>query len=208
MRFNSIIRTTSQIFFTLAFLALLFLGKLQMWMLLFALGILVSFVAGRWYCGWVCQMGSLLRVLSFIKRKLHIPQAKLPFFAKFAWFRYLSLFLTFAFMFIMQKNGLQHIAVISLTISAFLLTLFFHESFWHNSICPYGTLLSLTTRTSKIRVQIPEDTFIACGKCEKVCPTQTIVKMESKKRKVQAVNCLNCGQCMDECPVHIIQYSK
>lgn len=80
MKLNKTFRTISQILFLAIFVFLLIIGKNMLWMALFAIGVLVSIFFGRFYCGWVCQMGTLLRGMSYIKKKLRIPQIKTPGF--------------------------------------------------------------------------------------------------------------------------------
>lgn len=206
MKFNRFARTASQLLFLALFIVLYLKGKTQAWMMVFALGIVVSFFAGRWYCGWACQMGTLLRGISWLKRTLKIPQIKAPAVAKKPLFRIVSFIILFAAMFIMQKNGLQRYAILGMTGLSVLVTLFFHESFWHASLCPYGSILSVTTRASRLKVSVSEDACIACGKCQRACPTVTVRKADSGKWKVTNSDCLNCGQCMDACPVHAINY--
>lgn len=208
MKLNKTFRTISQILFLAIFVFLLIIGKNMLWMALFAIGVLVSIFFGRFYCGWVCQMGTLLRGMSYIKKKLRIPQIKTPGFFKQKWLRFVFFALFLGFIILMQKNGLQLFAVLIITGLSIVVSLFFHESLWHNVFCPYGSLLSLTSRFAFLKVKINEEKCISCGKCERVCPSETILIKENKKRQIDTIDCLNCGKCMEACPIKVIDYKK
>lgn len=208
MKLNKKARTVSQVSFLLIFIFLLIKGKNQLWMVIFGLGVLVSAFAGRFYCGWVCQIGTILRAQNYIKKKLKLPEFKLPKVFNKSWIRYIFLLLFLAFIVVMQKQGKQPGAVLIISAIAFVTGIFFNESLWHNVFCPYGTILSVSSRLSKKNVKIDEEKCIACGKCERVCPSQTINKAENQKRRIFSANCLVCGQCMDACPVQVIDYKS
>ncbi|MDA3832119.1 MAG: 4Fe-4S binding protein [Spirochaetales bacterium] len=60
-------RNVAQIIFLLLFAALIAVGKIQLWLVLFALiGILGSIIFGRIYCSAVCPMGTLMRYQSWL----------------------------------------------------------------------------------------------------------------------------------------------
>lgn len=69
MKLNKTFRTISQILFLAIFVFLLIIGKNMLWMALFAIGVLVSIFFGRFYCGWVCQMGTLFKGNELYKEK-------------------------------------------------------------------------------------------------------------------------------------------
>lgn len=205
-KLTSVWRTLSQVVFLAIFAVLALRGRLQVWMLIFVAGVVVSLFWGRFYCSWVCQMGTLLRGIGALKRKLKLPQFMPPAWSKKTWFRWLALALILPGLMLLQRNGLQHVGILALTSLSVLVGLFVHESFWHTAICPYGSLLSLSTRLSRRKVRIDQAACIGCGKCQPVCPTATIDQLEGGKRRIRNADCLNCGQCMAACPVHVIQY--
>ncbi|MDD4082643.1 MAG: 4Fe-4S dicluster domain-containing protein [Sphaerochaetaceae bacterium] len=49
-------------------------------------------------------------------------------------------------------------------------------------------------------MEINENDCISCGKCQKVCPTNSIITLENKKRQNVKNECLLCGRCVDVCP--------
>lgn len=54
--------------------------KLQMWLVVFGIGVFISFFTGRLYCGWICPMNTIFRGINFIYGRLKIPRLKSPEF--------------------------------------------------------------------------------------------------------------------------------
>ncbi|MEA1911211.1 MAG: 4Fe-4S dicluster domain-containing protein, partial [Spirochaetota bacterium] len=96
--------------------------------------------------------------------------------------------------------------ILYVTIISVVLTLIFEESFWHSNVCPYGTILSLSSRPAKFSVKIDEEKCTSCGLCQKVCPSDSIVTLENKKRRITKNSCLTCFKCQEVCPVNVISY--
>lgn len=40
----------------------------------------------------------------------------------------------------------------------------------------------------------------ACGKCQRVCPTMAIQKMDEKHLRIDVHLCTGCGACLEACP--------
>ena len=68
----------TQITFLGLFILLIILGKPQIWMGLFLIGIIASFFLGRIYCGWFCSINTVLKGVTWIKKKLHIKNFEIP----------------------------------------------------------------------------------------------------------------------------------
>jgi ferredoxin-type protein NapH len=205
---KDLLRIISEVLF-LALLVIFFMnGKLQLWFGVFAVGVLVSVFAGRFFCGWICPMGTLFRPIGWLYKKIGIKRIKTPELFKKNWVR-VGFFLLFVAAMILTKVLKLHVNIL-LYIIAFsvILTLIFTEDFWHRHLCPFGTILSISSRFSKKGINIDENVCIACGKCQKVCPSQSIETLESKKRKNRANECLMCFKCQDVCPANTCNYDK
>lgn len=207
-------------------------GKLQLWFILFAAaGLAGSVFFGRIYCGWICPMGSLMRAQSWIYTKLRIQRWKIPSLLKGktgSVIRWGFLFLFLGLMVMVQRQGKPIPVLLYLTAAAVIVSLFFEEAFWHTRICPFGTLLSVSSRVSKRGIHVDQDVCISCGKCEQVCPTHSMhaapveqlsdqstdlsTDLKRKKPRPKRINtaneCLVCTQCRTVCPVSAIQYEK
>ncbi|MCD6397994.1 MAG: 4Fe-4S binding protein [Spirochaetaceae bacterium] len=203
---KSVFRVVIQIIFLGIFLFLILQGRLQLWMPIFAGGVLFSLIFSRFYCGWMCPMGTLFRPINWIYGKLGIKRFKTPNFLNKKVVRYVILLLMAAALILSMKFKIRTNILIYVTIISIFITLFFEESFWHNNLCPYGTILSLSSRPSRLSVKIDDKGCTSCGLCQKVCPVDAIITLETKKRQIVKNECLVCFKCQEICPVDVIQY--
>ncbi len=203
---KSVFRVVIQIIFLGIFSFLILKGRLQLWMPIFAGGVLFSLIFSRFYCGWMCPMGTLFRPINWIYGKLGIKRFKTPNFLNKKVVRYVILLLMAAALILSMKFKIRTNILIYVTIISIFITLFFEESFWHNNLCPYGTILSLSSRPSRLSVKIDDKGCTSCGLCQKVCPVDAIITLETKKRQIVKNECLVCFKCQEVCPVDVIQY--
>ena len=201
---------TLRIIVEIAFLAifgfLFFRGSIQLWLAVLAAGALLSLVFGRIYCGWICPMNTLFRPITWIRKKLNIKPLKTPGFIKHPSVRIVSVALFFATMLITKRIGVELPLPAIITGLSLLVVLFFEEALWHNSICPYGIIFSFTSRPAKKGMVIDEATCISCGKCQKVCPSNAIDTLDTKKRRIRKPDCLVCHSCAEVCSAGAIKY--
>ena len=179
--------------------------KLQLWLVIFIAGVVISLFAGRLFCGWICPMNTIFRVINFIYGKLKIKRLKTPKILNNKVFRLIFLILLFGSMITIKILGFDFNMLLYIILFSVILTLIFQEEFWHRHLCPFGTILSLTSKKAKLKLSINEDDCIACGKCQKVCPTLSIITLENKKRRNINNECLLCLQCVDACPADVCQ---
>ena len=202
----TILRVVSEIAAAALFLILLKNQKLQLWIIIFGITALLSFFWGRFYCSWICPMNTAFRGINWIYGKLKISRLKTPRFLRNNILRTVLLILFVASMIVIKKMNLKLNILLYITLFAILITLFFVEEFWHRRLCPFGTILSLTSRKSRLTMNIDEQTCTACGKCQKVCPTSSIVTLENKKRRNTSHECLLCGKCIEACPTSVCRF--
>lgn len=200
------LRVLIEILFLVAFGLLFYLGKIQLWLAIFGAGIVLSLLFSRLYCGWMCPMKTLFRPINWLYARLRIKRMKSPRFFHMPVMRYLFLAVFIVSMLATKRMGMDIPLLVIITGVSVLVTLVFEEAFWHNCICPYGTILHLTARPAPKSVKIDEATCISCGKCQKVCPAATIDTLETKKRRIRKVDCLACYTCVLECPTEAIAY--
>jgi len=194
---------------SLAFVVLLVKNeKLQLWLIIFILGVILSLFAGRIFCSWICPMNTLFRVINFVYGKLKIKRIKPLVILNNKIFRSIFLILLFGSMIIIKVIGFHFNMLLYIILFSVILTLVFQEEFWHRHLCPFGTILSFTSRKSRQALTIHEEGCISCGKCQKVCPPMSIVTLENKKRRNTSNECLLCLQCIDVCPVDVCQIEK
>lgn len=201
-----ILQIVLQVIFLILFAVLIITGRVQLWMGIFAAGVIVSIFLGRLYCGWVCPINTLMRGITWIKRKLSIKSFKIPRFLTKGWIRYLVLGLFIAMFIFVMVTGKQLPVLPGLLIVGVVLTLFFPEELWHRYLCPYGTIFSFVSSKSKYSVNIDKDTCTNCGICKRVCPAKA-VENDSGNHIITKNACLVCLDCVRKCKVNSISYN-
>ncbi len=196
----------------IAFLALFFyLFKdhiLIKWIFIFAAGLVASLFFSRFYCGWVCPIGTTFKIVNFVYKILGIKKLRSPKWIQNNVVRFTFLVL-FIGVFVWTKMMKIKLDVILYAIGiANLVNLFFDEELWHKYMCPYGALLSIFSRKPALKIQIDKSKCVGCGLCQQVCPNNTIVTKENKKREIVVPECLTCFECVRVCPTKAIKYKK
>lgn len=200
------IQATLQLVFLALFLVLLAKGRVQIWMVVFLGSAIAGLFFGRFYCGWICPMNTVMRFETWLKRKLHIKSLATPNWLKQSWVR-IAILIAFLGLAALGIIGQKPLPVLpALFFLGIGLTLFFPELLWHRYLCPYGTILSLPGRLSRKKMAIEASACVNCGACAKVCPTATISKSEGGKYKIQPAECLVCRNCIEACKFNAIQY--
>ncbi|WIF95469.1 4Fe-4S binding protein [Caminicella sporogenes] len=196
-----------QLIFLGIFIMLVKLGRPQLWFMIFLISIILTPLFGRFYCGWICPIKSLMDIVDWIYKKFKIKRREVPNWIKKPIFRYIVLIIFLGFMAKIFITGRKIPVLIIFTILGVAVTLFFVPSMWHRYFCPYGTLLSFVGLFSKRGLAVENENCIKCGICKSVCPAEA-VKMENRKQYPKILNslCLSCFKCADLCPKSTIKY--
>lgn len=72
-------------------------------------------------------------------------------------------------------------------------------------LCPFGAMQSLTNKISPFELRIDRGKCINCGQCIRDCPVFALDKRALEKG-TPAFTCLKCGKCLDHCPQNAIHY--
>ena len=183
-------------------------------------GLLVgTLLAGGAFCGWICPFGGLQDVLTGLRKRLRVPELRIPgtvdrilgygrylvlagiLYATIStvkmWFAsydpYRTIFgLGWLFEFNWATSWPAYVISLAIIIGAF-----FVPRLWCRYLCPLGGTLSLLSRISLFRIRRDANTCIHCAKCDRTCPVRITV---SDKRSVTA-DCIGCLQCIEACPV-------
>jgi polyferredoxin len=194
-----------QLLFLALFVFLVFTGKPQLWMGLFILGVIASFLLGRVFCGWACSINTVLTGITWVKRKLHIQNIKIPDFMKKTWVRLLMMALFVAAFMAVMLTGRKLPVLPILFAGAVILTFFFPEELWHRYLCPYGTILNLPAAASKLKMTIDPQKCNNCGACLRTCPAKAVEKKETH-HEISKRDCLICFACSEKCRQDAISY--
>ncbi len=210
-----ILRTVAQVFFLAAFVFLIAQGSVQAWILFLGLGLLLSFLIGRGYCGWVCPMGVLMRAQTWFyqkigKTRIRISRLKEDSRSKIVitGLRFLMVAAFIAAMVAVRGLGVQINVILYLVIVGVFVSFLFYEDFWHR-ICPHGAVMAVTARPAIWGIKVDEAKCTGCGRCEKACPSQAIYRPDNhKKRAINNKECLVCFECYKACREEAISYGK
>jgi ferredoxin-type protein NapH len=118
--------------------------------------------------------------------------------------------LLFGSMFLLQMRGVKLPFLPYLVVLSVVVSLFFQEVLWHRRICPFGTILSVTSRLALRGMRNDLESCINCGACEQVCPTDCIAvsAVNQGKRAIMQNECVGCYACEQVCPVYAAGYGK
>jgi len=200
------LRTVLQLLFLFLFIFILRSGNLQLWMRLVIATVILSVVAGRFYCGWLCPINTLMRPVEWLNKKLKRKARPVPTWAGSKLLSYLILTAMIVMLVLSVAKGLKIPIMVILVPLAIIATLFFQPALWHRYLCPFGILYSLTARWSRLGVYVGSGCS-GCSLCTRVCPAEAItVSGEDKKATVKNNHCLECLLCQDVCPKEAVHF--
>ena len=76
---------------------------------------------------------------------------------------------------------------------------------WCNTVCPLGTLLSLISRISLLKIRFDADKCKSCSLCSKNCKSACI---DYKTHTVDFSRCVVCGDCIASCKFGALKYTR
>ncbi len=194
-----------QILFLGLFVFILARGDARIWFLLFAALFLLSFIFSRFYCGYVCPINTVMKPVSFIKKKLGNKEGRIPRFMKRPVVRYGFLVVVIGLMVFSAVTG-RDLPVLPVLIGlGFFLTVFFPEKLFHRHLCPFGAMLKLPGKAAFMAVRIDPEDCTNCGVCARVCPSGAAHEM-GDVHGITKDECLVCMECVRACPVKTIHY--
>ena len=180
--------------------------------------LLITLIAGRWYCALLCPMGTLIDLIDLI-----------PFFRKRAVKKNLSFLRIFIFAAVITlavlginwgfmlldpyANFGEFSAAIAgrsfyagtVTMAVFITLLaLWKRRFFCTSICPVGTFLNFCSTRSKLKLHFT-DRCVNCRQCEKSCPAGCI---DVSTGTIDNGRCVRCLACFDECKVNALKFSS
>lgn len=193
-------RREIQIISLITFITIILLGKMQLWLIIFLVSLVLSTYFGRFYCGYICPINTGIELTS----KKVSKGKETPSFFKKPIVRYIILVLCLLTMFFVMRTGKKLPILLILFILGLVLTIFYKPSFWHRYLCPYGTLLSLFSKYNRKTYKVYKDECIKCLMCTKVCPADAY-KIEDGYPEIIKNECLQCAKCVEVCPKNTIK---
>ena len=170
--------------------------------------VILTFVFGRIFCGYLCPIGALQEIAYIIPiKKLKIKNKTLPIVFRLIFFiAFVVLGVIFS-MGILTFFGFYDFFNLNVTsiffyiFSALLLVSIFVYRPFCRFFCPYGALLSLASVKGLFKLQRNAN-CVDCKKCEVICPTNEAGRTDLKQE------CYLCNRCKDVCPVDAIEYVR
>lgn len=175
----------------------------------------LAFVAGNFFCGWICPFGSAQEFVGklgslVLKKKFKTP----PFLQKYLQYsRYLLAVLTLflasqaildlaflnSYKTFMHSAAGKNITALALTVmGSFLFIGMFFDRPFCNYFCPEGIRHGLLSLGRIFTIKRAHQTCISCKKCDQICPMQIKISTSTNLRHA---HCINCFKCLSACPV-------
>ena len=204
---KSYLRNIVQTMFLIIFLILIGGGRTQLWIIIFGIGLLISLIWGRFYCGWICPINTVIKIKNWFYEKLGIDTKQTPSIFKKSRIRWILLILMIGSMIITRRMNLQLNVLLYILGIAFLISLFYKEELWHKYLCPYGALLSLANKANSKKLVIDKNLCRSCGLCAESCPND-IISITKEKQTIGSSECLYCFRCQDICEFKAISFKE
>ena len=195
--------------------------------------IFLTLLFGRFFCGFVCPLGTIIDIADVvIKKRLRVGSTLKNIKYYILLFLVLAAMLGVSFLhffdplvilersltlivypvstylasvFILTSVSVYTESLIALIILITILSLnFITQRFWCRNLCPLGGLLALLSKISVFKFSFLEG-CTKCGICEQICPTDAI---SFASGKIDAGECIDCLRCQYECPPATITYKK
>ncbi len=183
--------------------------------------LLVSLVAKKSFCSWICPLGTLSDLLQQLGVRLFGRSFRIwrPLDSVLRSIKYLLLFFFIKIILLdMPKEALASfldtpywaaadIKMLSFFTAAsattlvvltilILLSLLYHQ-FWCRYLCPYGALLGLISSASPFKIRRDPACCTGCQRCSAACPAQ--LKIHSSQT-ICSPECTGCLSCVVSCP--------
>ncbi len=203
------LRLVVQIFCLIVFIFLISINQNKIWMNIMLGSFMITFIFGRFYCGWICPINTLMRLVDWLAKKLKIQHNDIPPVLKSPWLRYV-IFILFLVSMILLKDIIKLNMLLIIMPFALLVTVFLPSAAWHRYLCPFGILFSIPARLSLFNFGINNDNCASCGRCRKICPGVAVEEERTKGKRffVLPRHCLLCFECTKFCPQKAISVCK
>ena len=194
----------------LVFLVLILTGRPVLWLLGFVLSLLVATRYGRFYCGYLCPINTVMTPLDKALKQQKRSRQAAPQWLVSGWLPWLTLILSAALALLTARAKGRPFPVLLLWLGAgALMTLRYKPEVFHNKVCPYGALQKVAGSFSKNGHQVAPSLCQGHRACEKACLAQAVVYDTGRGHaSVDVALCHQCGRCAQACPSKAISYQK
>lgn len=185
-----------------------------------ALPIAISLIAGRFFCGWACPVGAVQEFIHPEKFALQPPPLLDKILSYIRYFLLIGIFFyswsalantwndldPFHSLFTFKWSTIPAILLL-LVLTASILV----ERFYCRYLCPLGAVLAITSKFSLLKLKADSEVCIACGKCSqpKACPMEVVSAANpyTDLPHIKASECIVCYRCGDICRYSALKLS-
>lgn len=169
--------------------------------------VIATLFLGRFFCGWVCPVGTVSDLIPKTKRKLS------PFYRfKYYFLVFVIVSSIFGFNLLVISDPIviftrslvfiTHLRVPFMLIVIVVLVAGLGERFWCRVLCPLGALLGVFSVIRMVNLEVQEN-CTHCNLCNRICPMDAIHDSQITKPE-----CTLCFECVDKCPQHALSLTK
>ena len=189
-------------------------------MFLFMAFVLMSLLAKKAFCSWLCPVGTFSEALWKLGRKvfgrnyqlwrwLDIPLRGLKYVLLGLFLlavvtmsaEALGEFMATPYGLIADVKMLNFFCEMGTTAAVVMAVLvggsILVKNFWCRYLCPYGALMGLVSLLSPVKIRRDVEACIDCAKCAKACPASLPV---DQLVEIRSVECAACMECIAVCP--------
>ncbi len=183
--------------------------------------LLMSLLAKKSFCSWLCPVGTLSEGVYKLGRRLFGRNFRiwrgLDLFLRSIKYLLLLLFVKFillgmsaeavekfldapywAVSDVKMLHFFTHMSGTTLVVLALLTILsVFYKMFWCRYLCPYGALLGLASMLSPFKIRRDASVCTGCRRCTAACPSALEVHSCTE---IYSPECTGCLTCVAECP--------
>ena len=183
--------------------------------------LIMSLIAKKSFCSWLCPVGTLSEAAWKVGKRLFgrnftiwrwldiplrgLKYLLLAFFVKILLIDMpayaIALFLQTPYWSLSDVKMLRfftHISTTTMVVVGITTILsLFYKNFWCRYLCPYGALLGIVSMLSPFKIRRDITTCIDCQLCSKACPAQLQVH---SKTSICNAECSGCLSCVETCP--------
>ena len=197
-----------------------FIKKIQPSNLVLLAGtVFLVLVMGRYFCAWICALGTMQEIFGKIGKKIFKKRYFIPKNIDDV-LRYLKYLVLFSVIYITWNTGKliinaydpfaayahipagigelldDYLVGFAILILSLILSMFF-DRFFCKYTCPLGAFFGILKKLSFYKIKRNEYSCINCSRCSDVCPVNIEV---DKVKEIKSSECINCLDCVAACP--------